>query len=104
MIHNEIKFKSIYPHPEFQEKKYSIDFINLELTLLRIVECINLFIKWDQINIIKDIFKYITNKIINQESEGILTLEKDEYTFHLGLYRSFGLIINYFCFNFIKYI
>ena len=98
LLHNKIEFKSIYPHPVFQEKKFSLKFINLELYLLFIVKCINLFTQWDKVNNIKDIFKYIINKIINQESEGIKILEKDEYSFHLSLYRAFGLLINYFCF------
>ena len=89
LLHNKIEFKSIYPHPVFQEKQFSLKFINLELYLLFIVKCINLFTKLDKINIIKDIFKYIINKIINQESEGIKILEKDEYSFHLSLYRAF---------------
>ena len=46
----------------------------------------------------KDIFSYIINKIINQTSERIKQLENNEYTFHLSLYRAFGLLINYFCF------
>ena len=98
LIHNEIEFKSIFPHPSFQEKGCSQNFINLELKLLGIIECINMFTQWDKIENVKDIFKYIINKIIHQDLEGVRQLNKNEYTFHLGLYRCFGYLINYFCF------
>ena len=59
-----------------------------------------MYIEWDKIEYIKEIFKYIINKIINQEKEGIKILKEDEFSFHLTLYRCFGLLINFFCFNF----
>lgn len=99
LIHNEISFKSIVPHPIFQGKSYSKLFVDLEIKLLTIIKEINMFIEWDKYNQIKDIFYYLINKIINQKSERIKQLEKDEYSFHLGLYRCFGLLINYYCFN-----
>jgi hypothetical protein len=49
---------------------------------------------------LKDIFKYLINKILNQKKEGIKQLKEDEYSFHLGLYRCFGLFLNSFCFNY----
>jgi len=100
LIHNELEFKSIVPHPQFQQKKMSVDLMDLELRLLSIIEEINMFIEWEKIEYVKEIFKYIINKIINQEKEGIKLLKEDEFSFHLILYRCFGLLINYFCFNF----
>ena len=100
LIHNDIEFKSILPHPQFQNKSFSKKFINLEEKLLNIIKEISMFIQWNNYNQMKDIFIYIINKIINQKSEGIKQLEYNEYSFHLSLYRAFGLMINYFCFNY----
>ena len=44
-----------------------------------------MFIDWDKIEKLKEIFKYLINKILNQEKEGIKQLKEDEYSFHLGL-------------------
>ena len=98
LIHNVKEFKSITPHPFFQPNGCSDKMINLELKLLKNIECINLFTQWENIDNSKEIFKYIINKIINQEPNEIKQLKKDEYTFHLGLYRCFGILINYFCY------
>ena len=98
LIHNKIKFKSIYPHPIFQNKGCSEKLINLEMKLLNIIESINMFTDWKDINNIKEIFKYIIDKIINQKSEGIEQLYNNEFSFHIGLYRCLGILINYFCF------
>ena len=100
LIHNEMGFRSIFPHPIFQEKKYSSNLIELELHLLSNIECFNMIIQWDLTEQIKETFRYLINKIINQEAEGIKQLKTNEFTFHLGLYRCFGLMMNYFCFNY----
>ena len=100
LIHNENELKSIVPHPKFQEKGFSLKFLELEIFLIGVVEGITIYIEWDKINELKDIFKYIINKIINQKKEGIKVLNENEYTYHLGLYRCFGLLLNSFCFNY----
>ena len=100
LIHNELEFKSIVPHPQFQNKEMSTDLMDIELALLSVIEEINMYIQWDKNKPIKVIFKYLINKIINQEKEGIKILKEKEYSFHLILYRCFGLLINAFCFNY----
>ena len=100
LIHNELEFKSIFPHPQFQEKELNTILMEIELYLLEIIEGINMFIDWEKTDNAKEIFKYLINKIINQKSEGIKQLKNDEYSFHLSLYRCFGLLINFFCFNY----
>jgi hypothetical protein len=100
LIHNENEFKSIIPHPKFQDKGLSQELLELELDLLSTIQSIILFIDWEKINELKEIFKYLINKIIHQEKEGIKTLKIDEYTYHLGLYRCFLLLMNSFCFNY----
>jgi hypothetical protein len=100
LIHNENEIISIVPHPEFQHKGIANYLINIESSLLNIVKEINIFIEWEKMEQLKDIFKYLINKILNQKKEGIKQLKEDEYSFHLGLYRCFGLFLNSFCFNF----
>ena len=100
LIHNQNEFKSIYPHPEFQNKRFSSTLIDFEIKLLEIVEEITMFIEWEKINYLKDTFKYLINKIINQEKEGIKQLQKEEYSYHIGLYRCFEILMNSFCFNY----
>ena len=101
LVHNQMEFKSIYPHPLFQENKhFSREFISLETNLINIIEDINMYFNWNEIEYSKEIFKYLINKILNQEKEGIKQLKEDEFSFHLCLYRAFGLCINYFCFNY----
>ena len=100
LIHNELEFKSIVPHPKFQQKEYSTTLIEIEIALYGILEGINVFMDWKKLDIVKEIFRYIINKIINQKEEGIKQLQKDEYSFHLSLYRCFGLFINFFSYNY----
>ena len=101
LVHNQIEFKSIYPHPFFQQNKsFSEEFIKLEYTLLQILEDINMYFDWNKLDYSEEIFKYLIYKIMNQEKEGIKQLKENEFSFHLCLYRCFGLLINYFCFNY----
>ena len=100
LIHNINEFKSIVPHPQFQEKSFSFILIKIEYKLLNIIEGIIMYIDWEKIVHIKDIFNYIINKILNQEKEEIKQLKEEEYSFHLPLYRCFGLLMNSFCFNY----
>ena len=100
LFHNQNEFKSIVPHPQFQNKGLSTNFLNFEFKLLDIIKEITMFIQWEKIEQLKDIFKYLINKILNQEKEGITQLKEDEYTYHIGLYRCFGIYINSFCFNY----
>ena len=101
LVHNQIVFKSIYPHPIFQNSKsFSEEFLKIELSLLHILEDINMYFNWNNLDYSEEIFKYIIYKIMNQEKEGIKQLKENELSFHLSLYRCFGLLINYFCFNY----
>ena len=100
IIHNQMEFLSIFPHPEFQEKECSIDFIQLEEDFLFLFNINILCIQWKDINNIKVIFNYFIEKINNQKENEIKILEKNEFSYHLALYRAFGTFINYFCFNY----
>ena len=100
LLHNKIEFKSIVPHPPFQNKGYISELINLELTLSLTENVILMCLDYNNKEKIKEISFYLINKILNQKKEGIKQLEKNEYSFHLTLYRFLGNYINFFCFNY----
>ena len=101
LFHNLCEYESIFPHPEFQDKKFQIDILNCELFLIKIINSIILCNDWNDKIKIKNFFDYIINKILNQNSEGIKQLKEKEYSFHLTLYRFFGIFLNYFSFNYV---
>ena len=96
LLHNKLEFKSIFPHPSFQEKSFSSELINCELLMLLIGGLISIIYDYNKIDNIKEIFDYFINKILNQKSEGIKQLEENEFSFHLTLYRFFGIFLNIF--------
>ena len=100
LIHNQNEFKSIVPHPEFQTRGFSASLIEFEMYILGVVEKIIIYLDWSKTEPLKEIFKYLINKILNQKKEGIKQLESNEYSFHLCLYRCFGLLMNSFCLNY----
>ena len=100
LIHKENIIESIVPHPGFQSKGFSDNLVNFEWKLLDIIEEITIFIDWSKIDKLKEIFKYLIDIILNQEKSGIKALKKNEYSYHLVLYRCLGLFINSFCFNY----
>ena len=98
LMHKQMEFKSVYPHPAFIEKKCVVELIDLELSFIYITNVVCLFTQWDDINNIKILFNYFVEKItlLNR----VKILKKDEFSFHLLLYRIFGSFINFFCFNY----
>ena len=100
LFHNIYGYKSIEPHPPFQDKDF-LNYLNDIENLLGIIPgLLNCLLEWDKIDKLKEINKYLVNKIINQEKEKIRQLEKKEFTFHINLYRLFGIFLNSFCFNY----
>jgi hypothetical protein len=63
LVHNQSKYESIFPHPEFQDKKCSINLINVELLLIKIASRINLCYDWEDRQQTKYFFNYLINKI-----------------------------------------
>ena len=100
LFHNLDEFKSIVPHPKFQDKIFNPYLFELETILLMIPKLLTFCLDWKNIEKLKDIYKHIINKILNQEKEGIKQLAENEYTFNLELYRIFGTFLNAFCFNY----
>ena len=79
LIHNQCEYKSIFPHPEFQEKDFQIYFLNWEVFLLKILNTIFLCYNWKDEEKTKNFFKSLIKKILNQKSEGIKELNENEY-------------------------
>ena len=100
LFHNIYEYKSIVPHPVFQDKSPSQFLFTLENYLTKIPGLLTCCFDWEKIDEIKEIYKYIINKILNQEKEGINQLKNEEFSFYLLLYRIFGNFMNAFCFNY----
>ena len=100
LFHNINQYKSILPHPKFQDKEFHIHLFYIENIINIIPRTLNCFLEYDKLEKLKEIYKYIIYKILNQKKEGIQQLKNDEYSFHLSLYRCFGSFINSFCFNY----
>ena len=94
------EYKSIVPHPKFQDKLVNRNLLLLEKYLIKVPGLLSCCINWTKIEQLKEIYKYIIYKILNQEKEGIKQLKENEYSYHLDLYRTFGILLNAFCFNY----
>ena len=99
LFHNYDKLKSIVPH-SLQSKKLDTYVFDSEIALRKISRLLINFLDWKNIEKLKDIYKYLIYKILNQEKEGISQLSENEYSFNLVLYRACGALINAFCFNY----
>ena len=97
---NIYEYKSIVPHPIMQDKFIDRYSFGIEQFLLKISGLMNTCFDWTKIDKLKNIYKYIINKIINQEKEGIKQLKENEFSYHICLYRTFGILMNAFCFNY----
>ena len=98
ILHNQIVFKSIVPHPEFQQKKEIVEIIDIELLLLYIANILLICTDWENIERIKEIFNYFVDKILFLDKNQ--KLGKNEFSYHLPIFRYFGAFINSFCFNY----
>ena len=56
-------------------------------------------IDFENENLIKLIFSYFNEKISKKQYK---TLEKDEYSYHISLFRGFSIFLNRFCFYYAK--
>ena len=96
LFHKEMEFKSFIVHPPFREKKAVVEIIDMELFFIYIANVTYLYIAWDKIEIVKELFDYFVEKIIYLQKNKVL--KKDEFSVHISLYRIFGAFINNFCF------
>ena len=100
LFQNINEFISIVPHPSFQSKSIDNYLYELENILGKISGLFCCCFDYNQIDKLKEIYKYIINKILNQKEAGVNQLKDNEFSFFFSLYRSFGVFINSFCFNY----
>ena len=100
LFQNINEFISIVPHPSFQSKSIDNYLYELENILGKIPGLFCCCFDYNQIDKLKEIYKYIINKILNQKEAGVNQLKDNEFSFFFSLYRSFGVFINSFCFNY----
>ena len=100
LFHNINEYKSIFPHPKHQDKSINLFLFSAEKFLINLPELLNCCFDWTKTENLKEIYKYIICKILNQEKEGIKQLKENEFSYHLSLYRTFGVFMNAFCFNY----
>ena len=100
LFQNYYEYASIVPHPPFISKSINYTLLGTEKILTKMPGFFNCFFDWKNIEKLKEIYKYIIYKILNQEKEGIKQLKENEFSFFLTLYRSFGILMNSFCFNY----
>ena len=98
LIHKEMKYKSITPHPPFIEKKFVVELINAELHFIFTINIIYLYTDWENMDRVKEIFNYFIEKILYLQKNK--NLDKNEFSFHLLIYRHFGAFLNFFCVNY----
>ena len=99
-FHNIYKYISIVPHPEFQDKPVNEFLLSIDKFLTKIGGLLICSFDWNKMELLKQIYGYMINKILNQEKEGIKQLKDNEFSFYIILYRIFGIFLNGFCFNY----
>jgi len=99
LIHNQMPVNLRKIDSGLKEKNIKDELNNVEFYLLYLFSnIIFIFIQYGNNEMIKDIFNYFIEIILNNKNIDIL--EKKEYSIHLTLYRSFGIFLNVFCFNY----
>ena len=94
-IHNINPIKVIFPKPKsFQEDKYNINLLDVELWLLDIFSVYISLFDFSSNNLVKEVFSHFSKKINNKK----YIIQEDEYTFHIPLYRAFSIFLNRYCF------
>ena len=95
LIHNANKVK-VLPHPKNKESDlYLIELLDVELWLLDILSMYISIFNFGDDNLVKEVFAYYS-KVIQKKTKN--ELEKNEYTFHITLYRGFSMFLNRYCF------
>ena len=95
---NSIKWKFNNTQKETEES-YNEKLLQTELSLLDIFTTMTSIIDFENENLIKLIFSYFNEKISKKQYK---TLKKDEYSYHISLFRGFSIFLNRFCFYYAK--
>ena len=76
--------------------QYIIQLLDIELWTLDIFAFYVSILNFDNDNLVKEIFSYFSKKINKKKR----IIGKNEYTFHLALFRGFSIFLNRYCFNY----
>ena len=95
-FHNANSVKAIIPRPnKDKEPKFIIELLDAEIWLLDIIALFFTILNYDNANLIKDIFSYFSEKILDREFD----IGDNEYSFHITLFRAFSIFLNRYCFH-----
>ena len=81
LLFHKVEFKSIFPHPNFQEKRNPVSFIDMEVKLRLITYMIYICIDWNNIQLIKELFDYFIKSIITINNK-VKIKDKNQFSFH----------------------
>ena len=91
---NKIEWKFDNTQKETEET-YNEKLLQTELSLLDIFTTMTSIIDFNNKDLIKKIFTYFNDKISKKKYK---KLKKDEYSYHISLFRGFSIFLNRFCF------
>ena len=96
LIQNVNSVKVIVPNPKnIVRDAYKIELKVIESDLLDIFSLYVSILHFDDENLVKSIFTYFSKKIYKKS---YLVLDKDDYSFHIPLFRGFSVLLNRYCF------
>ena len=97
-FHNINSIKGKFNHTQKETNdSYNSVLLQIELSLLDIFTTMTSIIDFKNFNTLKKIFSYFNEKIWEKKFK---ILSKDEYSYHISLFRGFSIFLNRFCFFF----
>ena len=94
IFHNFNSFKIAY---SFQRDGWIDKLIETDLHLIQLFELFVSILDFNDINEVQTILNYLVDFIIHRKYN---VLDKDEYSFHITLFRFYSIFINKFCFSY----
>ena len=82
-------------NPTETQESYNEILLQTELSLLDIFTTMTAIIDFENNELIQKIFKYFNEKISEKKFKN---LKKDEYSYHVSLFRGFSIFLNRYCF------
>ena len=81
----------------FQREGWKDEMIEIDLTIIKLFELFVGILNFNDISEVKEILNYLVDKIVNQKYR---ILNKNEYSFHIIIYRLYSIFLNSFCFSY----
>ena len=96
LLQNINSVEIIKPRPTLNKGfKYSVELLDVEMWLLDIFAVYFTIFNYNNHNYVKELFTYFSNAILVKDKN---KLKKNEYSFHIPLYRAFSIFLNRYCF------